>query len=37
MLCKELVELNGGRLWVTSSPGQGSSFYFSLPLNAEYA
>jgi len=37
MLCKELVELNGGKLWVTSKPGKGSTFYFSLPLNAEYA
>lgn len=37
MLCKELVELNGGKLWVTSVPCKGSIFYFSLPLNAEYA
>jgi signal transduction histidine kinase len=37
MLCKELVELNGGRLWIESVPGKGSTFYFSLPLNAEYA
>jgi signal transduction histidine kinase len=37
LLCKELVELNGGKLWITSAPGEGSTFYFSLPLNAEYA
>jgi signal transduction histidine kinase len=37
MLCKELVELNAGKLWVNSLPGKGSTFYFSLPLNAEYA
>lgn len=36
LLCKELVELNGGKLWISSSPGKGSTFYFSLPLNAEY-
>ncbi|HVV55968.1 MAG TPA: ATP-binding protein [Mucilaginibacter sp.] len=36
LLCKELVELNGGRLWIDSAPGQGSTFYFSLPLNREY-
>jgi len=37
LLCKELVELNGGKLWITSVPGEGSQFYFSLPLNKEYA
>jgi len=37
MLCKELVELNGGKVWVESKPNKGSKFYFSLPLNAEYA
>jgi signal transduction histidine kinase len=37
LLCKELVELNGGKLWITSEPEKGSKFYFSLPMNAEYA
>ncbi|MBS1502150.1 MAG: tetratricopeptide repeat-containing sensor histidine kinase [Bacteroidetes bacterium] len=37
MLCKELIELNGGKLWIISSPGEGSTFSFSLPLNREYA
>jgi signal transduction histidine kinase len=37
MLCKELIELNGGKVWVESKPNKGSRFYFSLPLNAEYA
>jgi signal transduction histidine kinase len=37
MLCKELVELNGGKVWVESKLNKGSKFYFSLPLNAEYA
>lgn len=31
ILCKEFVEKNKGRLWVTSEPGKGSVFYFSLP------
>jgi len=37
LLCKELVELNGGKIWITSKPGKGSTFFFSLPLNPEYA
>ncbi|MBA4056016.1 MAG: hypothetical protein C0490_14975 [Marivirga sp.] len=32
ILCKEFVEKNGGRIWVKSKEGQGSAFYFSLPL-----
>lgn len=30
ILCKELVQMGGGRIWVESIDGQGSSFYFSL-------
>ncbi|HTD39581.1 MAG TPA: tetratricopeptide repeat-containing sensor histidine kinase, partial [Mucilaginibacter sp.] len=37
LLCKELVELNGGKMWVNSKPDKGSTFFFSLPLNTEYA
>lgn len=31
LLCKELVEKNGGKIWVESKPDQGSCFKFLLP------
>ena len=31
-LCKILVEMHGGQIWVKSKIGKGSSFMFSLPL-----
>ncbi len=33
ILCSELIKLHGGKIWVESEEGKGTTFVFSIPVN----
>lgn len=35
-LCSEIIQQHGGDIGVRSEPGEGSTFYFSLPLDSSF-